>query len=339
MSMARRRVLPTGLALAAALLSISPSNAEDAFYSGKTLKIIVGMPPGGGVDAYARLVQRHLSSHLPGAPSILVQNVPGAGSMKSIAYMDSQPADGTVLDTFSPGLLVQAVTAPERFKIDFRNYGWIGNVSEDVRVCYLWHTLGVHSLRDLAAHGEVALAASAVGTAGNIEGAILRDLFGVKIRRIEGYAGAADKRLAVEKGEVDGDCGGWETLPPDWLSEGKIDVIVRLSPTLLPGMDQRVPFARDLLNTEQDRAVFDFLMAPQRLGRMFMVAGQVPDERVSELRQGFDSMVADPAFRGEAGALGFPLAPMSGSVIAREVAELYKAPPEVIARAKAIAGE
>jgi tripartite-type tricarboxylate transporter receptor subunit TctC len=332
-------IFATTAMLLAAMMPLAGAPDAAAFYAGKVLKIIVGLPPGGGADAYARLLQRHLPRQLPGAPAIMVQNVPGAGSLKSIAYLDAQPDDGTVLNTFSPGLLIQTVTAPERFRVDFRNYGWVGNVGEDVRVCYLWHSLGVRSLQDLAAHGEVVMAASAVGTAGNIEGAMLRDLFGIKIRRVEGYAGAADKRLAVEKGEVDGDCAGWTALPPDWLREGKIDVIVRLSPTLLPGMDQRIPFARELLAGERDREVFDFLMAPEKLGRMFMVSPRVPAERLAALRQAFDGMAADPAFRNEATALGLALAPMSGSEVARDVAALYAAPSDVIARAKAIAGE
>ncbi len=207
------------------------------------MKIVVGLPPGGGADAYARLVQRHLPRHLAGAPSIVVQNVPGAGSLKSVVYLDAQPDDGTVLATFSSGLLTEALTSPERVKIDFRNYAWIGNVSEDVRVCYLWHTAGVRNWQDLAARKEVVFAASAAGTAGNVDIAVLRELLGIKVRQVDGYSGSADKRLAVEKGEVDGDCGGWTAMPQDWLRDGKVDVIVRLSPTLLPDMDAKIPFA------------------------------------------------------------------------------------------------
>ena len=324
-----------------ALAIVDPASAEDAasFFAGKTLKIIVGLPPGGGADAYARLVQRHLSPHLPGAPSIVVQNLPGAGSLKAVAYLDSQPDDGTVMATFSSGLLTEALTSPERVKVDFHNYAWIGNVSEDVRVCYLRHAAGVRNWQDLVARKEVVFAASAAGTAGNVDTAMLRELFGIKVRQVDGYPGSADKRLAVEKGEVDGDCGGWTSMPQDWLRGGAVDVIVRLSPTLLAGMDPKIPFAGDLVKNPRDRAIFNFLMAPEQLGRLFMVSGRVPAERVAALRQAFDAMVADRAFLDEAAKLRLTVTPMSGATVARNVAALYATSSDLVARAKIIAGE
>jgi tripartite-type tricarboxylate transporter receptor subunit TctC len=338
----RRRACALWFAPSAALLLFFASaQAEDAasFYSGKTLRIIVGLPPGGGADAYARLVQRHLADHLPGAPSIMVQNVPGAGGLKSVAYLESQPDDGTVIDTFSSGLLTEAITAPARVRIDFRTFAWIGNVSEDVRVCYLWHAAGVRTWQDLVARREVVFAASAAGTAGNADAAMLRELFGIKVRQVDGYPGSADKRLAVERGEVDGDCGGWTAIPADWLRDRSVDVIVRLSPTLLPGMDDKVPFAGDLLTTPRGRQIFDFVTAPEKLGRLFMVAGSVAPQRIAALRQAFDAMVADPAFRKDADTLDLTVAPMSGAEVARDVGKLYAAPPDLVAQAKTIVGE
>jgi len=337
-----RRGLVPCLTLAGVLIfSAGAVRADDvaAFYSDKTLKIVVGLPPGGGADAYARLVQRHLPRHLAGAPSIVVQNVPGAGSLKSVVYLDSQPDDGTVLATFSSGLLIEALTSPERVRSDFRNYAWIGNVSDDVRVCYLWHTAGVRNWQNFAARKEVVFAASAAGTAGNVDIAVLRELLGIKVRQVDGYSGSADKKLAVEKGEVDGDCGGWTAIPQDWLRDGKVDVVVRLSPTLLPDMDAKIPFAGDLLKSQRDREIFNFLMAPEKLGRPFMMSRRVPAERVAALRRAFDAMVADPAFRSEAAKFRLTVMPMSGEDVARDVAALYAAPPDLIARAKAMVGE
>jgi tripartite-type tricarboxylate transporter receptor subunit TctC len=332
-------------ALWVALLSIpctvNVGRAEDtaSFYSGKTLKIIVGLPPGGSADAYARLVQRHLARQLPGAPSIVVQNVPGAGGMKSVAYLDSLPDDGTAAATFSSGLLTEAITAPDRVRTDFRQVNWIGNVSEDVRICYLWHTTGVRNWSDLRARQQVVFAASAPGTAGFVDAAMLRELFGVHLRQVDGYLGSAEMRLAVEKGEVDGGCGGWTATPDDWLRDAKINVIVRLSPTLLPGMDERVPFAGDLVRDQHERAIFDFLMAPEKLGRLFMATGRVPAPRVAVLRRAFDAMVTDPAFLRDAEQMWLTVAPMKGEDVARNIGALYASPAEVVAKAKAIAGQ
>ena len=134
--------------LATSCVSFSANAAEPRpFYAGKTITIVVGLPPGGGADAYARLVQRHLPRHIPGSPTIVVQNVPGAGSLSAVTYLTaSMPADGTALGTFSSALLNEALIAPNRVTVDFRTFGWIGNVSEDVRVCYVWGGSGVSDM-------------------------------------------------------------------------------------------------------------------------------------------------------------------------------------------------
>lgn len=339
----RRQRLPGAalLALAGLLLAagtaIAP--AAGALFAGRTLTVLVGLPPGGGADSYARLVQRHLAAHLAGAPSIVVQNVPGAGSLKSLLALDALPADGTAIGTFSSGLLTEAITSPGRVRVDFRNYAFVGNVSPDVRVCYIRHGAGVRNWHDLLARGQVNFAASAAGTAGNVDAAMLRDLFGVKLKEVEGYAGSAAKRLAVESGEVDGDCGGWTEMPPDWLRDHKVDVVVRLSPVLLPGMDAQLPYAGDLLKGARARALYDFLMAPEKLGRLFLVSGRTPKAAVAALRQGFAAMVADPLFRQDAARMALTVAPMSGEEVTRAVAALYATPPDLVARARAIAAQ
>jgi tripartite-type tricarboxylate transporter receptor subunit TctC len=341
LAFARLTLAATGSAIAQGSVAQDSATAQDvrSVFSGKPLNMIVGLPPGGGADAYARLVQRHLAAHLPGAASIVVQNVPGAGSLKSLHYLDGLPADGTAIGTFSSGLLTEAITSPQRVKIDFRKYAWIGNVSPDVRVCYVRHGASVRTWQDLLARRQVVFAASARGTAGNVDTAMLRDLFGVKLKEVEGYAGSAAKRLAVERGEVDGDCGGFTSMPQDWLRDGKVDVVVRLSPVLLPGMNADVPYAGDLLKTARDRALYDFLMAPETLGRPFLVSGRVPAARVAALRQAFVAMLADPDFREDADRMSLTVAPMSGEEVARAVAALYATSPDLVARAKAITAE
>jgi len=335
-----------GLSAAAALVLLAlasgpPAQADDvaSFYAGKTLKIIVGLPPGGGADAYARLVQRQLGRHVPGAPTIVAQNMPGAGTLRAVMALNTGGDDGTVMAHFSSALLTEAITAPDRVKLDFRSYAWIGNVSEDVRVCYVRSALGVRAWPDLLARDLVVFGATAPGTAGNVDTAMLRNLFGVKLKQVQGYAGSADKRLAVERGEIDGDCGGWTSVPEDWLRERKVTVVIRLSPTLVAGMDKSVPWGGDLTRDASERGIYDFLVAPERLGRLFMVSGKVPADRVAALRKAFDTMVADPEFLVEAEKMKLLVTPMTGDVVTRHVAELYATPPELVAKAKAIAGE
>jgi tripartite-type tricarboxylate transporter receptor subunit TctC len=320
-------------------LASIPAQSQTPSSTGKSLKLIVGMPPGGGVDAYAELVQRHLGRFFPGAPSIVVQNMPGAGSLRAVTALASAPADGTTIGTFSSSLITESIAQGERVKVDFRSFAFIGNVSEDIRVCYVRAGLGVRSWSDLLARDQVVFGATAPGTSGNVDTAMLRNLFGVKLKPVQGYAGSADKRLALEKGEIDGDCGGWTSLPQDWLRGGKINVVVRLSPTLLPGMDRDVPYGGDLLHDERDRRVYDFLTVPERLGRLFMVSAKTSADRISAFRTAFDLMVIDRAFLAEAERSGLTVTPMPGAEVDRRIVELYATPPDLVARARAVAGE
>jgi tripartite-type tricarboxylate transporter receptor subunit TctC len=322
-----------------ALAAAAPMSAlaETASFGGKIVKIIVGMPPGGGVDSYACLVQRHLGRFLPGSPGIVVQNMPGAGSLRSVMALVNSPED--VVGTFSSSLLTEAISMPERVKIDFRNFASIGNVSEDIRVCYTRSALGVHGWSDLLAREQVVFGATAPGTSGNVDTAMLRNLFGVRLKQVQGYAGSADKRLALEKGEIDGDCGGWTSIPEDWVRSSKINIVLRLSPMLVAGMDRDVPFGGDLLVNDRDRKVYDFLTAPERLGRLFIMPGKVAPDRLVALRMAFDAMVADAAFLAEAQRSGLTVTPMTGSAVDREIAELYATPAGILARARSIAAE
>jgi tripartite-type tricarboxylate transporter receptor subunit TctC len=339
----RLRLGLSALLAAGSLMTLAPVNAAETrpFYAGKTVTVVVGLPPGGSADAYARLVQRHYPRFIPGRPAIVVQNAPGAGSFRAVNYLNTgMPADGTAVGTFSSALLNEALIAPNRVSLDFRAFNWIGNVSEDVRVCYVWGGSGVRTWDEMLARDkELFMGATAPGTAGNADTAMLQNLFGVKLKQVQGYAGSADKRLAVERGEIDGECGGWTSLPEDWLRDKKINVLVRLSPTLVAGMDSAVPFGGDLVKNEGERRIYDFLTAPERLGRLFMVSGRVPADRVAILRRAFDAMVADPEFRREAERLKLLVTPMTGDEVTRRIADLYATPADVVARAKTILGE
>jgi tripartite-type tricarboxylate transporter receptor subunit TctC len=322
------------------LLPPAAAAADDTFYAGRTLRLIVGLPAGGGADAYARLLQRHLARHVPGTPAVVVQNMPGAGSLKSVLALDAGgAADGTIMVTFNAGLVTEALTAPDRIKLDFRNYQFIGSVSEDIRTCYVRSASGVASWRDLLARSDVIFGASAPGAAGTADIAMLRNLFGARIKQVQGYAGSAAKRLAIEKGEIDGECGGFTAMPDDWLRDRKVVILLRLLRTLVPGLDPTVPYAGDLLSNDRDRQVYDVLAAPGKLGRLFMVSGRVPADRVAVLRRAFDAMVADEAFRNEAQKLRLLVAPVTGREIASHIGDLFATPADIVARAKAMSSD
>jgi tripartite-type tricarboxylate transporter receptor subunit TctC len=342
-SVARRATIATHILIAGALALAGspPAVAQTPAPSSRTIDIIVGMPPGGGVDAYARLVQRHLPAHLAGEPVMVVQNMPGAGSLRSVMAVSHAAEDGSVIGTFSSSLLLEAIATPERVQgIDFRNFTFLGNIAEDIRVCYVRKDIGLHGIAEINKSDRVVtFAATARGTSGNIDAAVLRNLFGMKIKQVNGYEGSAAKKLAIENGEVDGDCAGFTELPKNWLTEGTIQILVRMSPTLVEGLGAEIPYGGDVLMDKGARQVYDFLTAPERLGRIFMVSSKVPAEKRTALRAGFDAMIKDPDFIAEAQKARMAVLPMTGAEVDRRIAELYQTPPDLIARARTITGD
>src|SRR5579862_7038601 len=189
------------------------AGAED-FYQGKTVTIVVGFSPGGGFDVFARLLARHLGDFIPGRPTVVVRNMPGAGTMAAVRYlMTGAPQDGTTIGAFQPGLIGQSRLTPDKVPLDFRNFAWIGSISEDLSICYTWSALGLKNLAELKARKGLHFGQSGPGTNGDIFARILKQVFGLDLSEVGGYAGSADVRLAVERGELDGDCGTWSSVP------------------------------------------------------------------------------------------------------------------------------
>src|SRR5262245_43812280 len=178
----------------------APSTAQDpaAFYRGKTMRIVVGFSSGGGYDVYARVLARHIGRYIPGNPTVVVQNMPGAASLKSVQFLTTgAPADGTLITTFNPGLITQSLTAPDKVgNVNFLDYAWVGKVSDDFRVCYTWNGTGIKNFQELLARPRVNFGNTGVGTSAYIDNRILSELFGVKLNMVKGYPGSADKRIA-----------------------------------------------------------------------------------------------------------------------------------------------
>lgn len=329
--------------LAAIVLTVPMSQAafsldDKPLFDDRPLKIIVGMPAGGGVDIYARLVQRHIVNFLPGSPSIIVQNMPGAGSLRSVMATLNSPPEEVVINTFSSSLIMQAISEPERIKVDFRRFSFIGNVAEDLRVCFVRSDLGPKTMTEVVKWpNPINFGATAPGTSGNLDTEILQKFFGVKIRPVRGYSGAPEKRLAMERGEIDGDCAGITSVPEEWIKNHKVNMFVRMSPTLVPDIQSTAQYAGDLLSDAIDRQVFSLLVAPQQLGRLFMTTDRIAAPRLAALRKAFDQMVVDKKFLVDAHGIGLLVTPMAGDEVNRRVEELYRASPDVLQKARDVA--
>jgi tripartite-type tricarboxylate transporter receptor subunit TctC len=332
-----RWLLSASLALALGTAAGQRAPAQDSFFRGKTINLVVGYSVGGGYDQYARALARHLGSHLPGQPNVLVQNMPGAASLTAVRYLDaSAPKDGTVITMFDPGLITESFASPDLFKVRFSDYQWVGTMLRDVRICYAWGATGIRTWDDMMRRKEFLIGTTAKGSNAYVNGAILRKVFNAPVRQIAGYPGSNEQRLAIERGELEGNCGSWSAMPQDWLAHDKINPLVRFSRTRPADMPQRVPFVEDLATTSEQKALLAVLDAAAELGRPFIVAKTVPAARVNVLRTAFRATLEDAAFRAEAQAQSLPLDPVAGEEASAIINQIYSAPPELARKVKEV---
>jgi tripartite-type tricarboxylate transporter receptor subunit TctC len=327
--------LALAILVAAAMASAAAARAED-FYAGKTLTIVVGFSPGGGFDLNARMLARHIGKHIPGNPDVVVVNQPGAASSLAVLRLDTTaPKDGTVVNDFNFGLIGDSLLQPDKTRIDFRNYAWIGSISEDLTVCYLWRAIGPNSIAAMKAWSPgFHFGTTGFGTSDDLNTKILKNIFGVKIQQVGGYPGSAELRLAIERGELDGDCGAWASLPEEWIKAGKISPVSRSGRSQPPDMPADVPVTEDIAPDAHARQIIHLLLADGRLGRPFIASKVVPADRVNILRAAFDATMKDPAFLEEAKKADLEVRPATGDEIGALVTELYDAPPEALKLAR-----
>jgi tripartite-type tricarboxylate transporter receptor subunit TctC len=325
-------------ALLAPLVLLSSAAADD-FYKDKTLKITVGFPPGGGFDANARLLARHIGRYIPGHPDVIVVNTPGAASATSVAHLDvNAPTDGTVIDEFNFGLLGASLMEPDKTPFDFRHYAWIGSIGEDTTTCFVWRDNPPKSLADMRGHHYLFGDAGA-GASEDLNTKILMRVFNLDITEAKGYSGSAEVRLALQQGEVQGMCGSWSSIPADWLKSPKLHPLLRTSKSIPDGMAQNTPYILDIAPDDKARQIIRFLTAGGELGRPFIASHAVPQERIAILRHAFDAAVKDPGFIAEAKAQRLPVSPHSGAEAEKIIAQLYATPLAIIDAARKVAAE
>jgi tripartite-type tricarboxylate transporter receptor subunit TctC len=333
------RFATIAMATIAGIAGGANAQAQD-FYKGKTVTIIVGYSPGGGFDANARLLAHYLGRHIPGNPDVLVSNLPGAASLTGVLYLDTTaPKDGTVIDTFNFGQIGDSRMGLSPLNIDFRKYNWIGSISQDVTACYVWHTLGIKTLADAKAHGTLHFGLTSVGTSNDVNQKILKNIFGVDVQQVPGYPGSAEEKLAIERGELDGDCGAWSSVAADWITKQEIVSLDRSAPIAPPDMPASVPYAVDIAPTPRDREIIRLLVASGDVGRPFIASASVPADRMKILRDAFDATMQDADFQAEAAKQRLPVSPKNAEEALKTVDEIYATPDDIVAAARKIAGK
>ena len=326
-------LLPLMLAALAVLAPLA--HADDL--KGKTVTIVVGFSPAGGYDVNARTLARHLPRHIPGNPTIIVQNLPGAGSLTSVRYLDvNAPKDGTVMTIFNPGLVTQSIVEPEKVNLDFRKFAWVGVITPDFRVCYGFGPNGVKSWDDMMRRKEFILGSTARGSGNYVNGATLRQVFHAPVKQILGFPGSAEQRIAIERGELDGDCGSFSSIPAAWVNERKVHPFVRFTEKRPPEIPESAIFINTFAKTEEQKQLLDVLNAADLVGRPFIMSKQVPAERVAMMRKAFNETMQDKAFLADMEKQQLPVNPLTGEEAEATIGKMMNVSPGIAAKAKAI---
>jgi tripartite-type tricarboxylate transporter receptor subunit TctC len=325
------------LALSVLLFATAQASAQQedvsAFFKGKTLRLVVGIGVGSGYDINARLLARHMAAHIPGQPTIIVQNQPGAGSLTMTnALYNTGPFDGTVIGASFNGM---PTTQPAGVRFDPVKLNWLGSTNRETQAMYVWHTAPARSLDDAKAK-ETVMGAQAPGSTQFDYPVLANQLFGFKFKVVTGYESTPKIHLAMESGEVHGTIANWSTLKAintNWITEKKIRILAQWALRKNAELDD-VPLFLDRAQNETERAALRLMLARLEYGRPFFLPPNVPAARVEALRRAFDATMKDPAYLAETDKLKIEVDPLSGEEVAALVEQVSRTPADTVARVR-----
>ena len=334
-----------GIFLLPILISVSvvsaPAASVEEFYKGKTIQFIVGGTAGGGYDTYTRLIARHFAQYVPGKPSTVVQNMPGAAMLISANYVfNSAPRDGTVIGHWSGPLILQHMMGNPAVQFEGRKFGWLGMPTADSLVCILTERSGIKTAEEWRkAKTRVKLGAIGPGTSGTDDTKILAAASGFPLQLIEGYKGTADIRVAAETGEVDGTCSfGWQSAKVTWANALKAKQIHVVLQTMMESHPELkgVPLAVDYANTDEGKKLLRIASELYGKQRLYSLPPQVPEQRVRTLQKAFIATLKDAQLLAEAEKAKLEIDPIDGPGIEKMVNGLYEIEPAIVNRVKQI---
>jgi tripartite-type tricarboxylate transporter receptor subunit TctC len=292
------------------------AEAQDVFYAGKTLKVIVGFPPGGAYDLYSRALAKFLPHHIPGEPNVIVVNMPGAGSLLAANYIfNLAPRDGTEIGSVETFIPFEAFYNGNAVRFDPLKFSWIGALNSEMTACVVWQASRIKTFSDLLTT-EAPFGATGSGAPPVVEPKVMNAVLGTKIRLVTGYPGTADIFIAMENGEVDGTCGvGWTTLTStrgDWITQGKLRLLVQ-NAVKRDARALQTPLLLDFAESKEQKELLTLLAAPHRIGRPYLAPPGMPAGRLETLRRAFEATTKDPAFIAETKMLKLDLNPVTGN--------------------------
>jgi tripartite-type tricarboxylate transporter receptor subunit TctC len=332
---ARFRVAALGVLLAQCIAS--PALADDEFFKGSTVTVIVPTAPGGGYDTYSRLIARHIGRFLPGQPNVVAQNMPGAAGARAANYLYNVAAkDGTVIAMLDQAISLNHILGTPGLSADPVKFNWIGRLLSNSAVLYAWHTARVKKIEDVFSHE---LIVSTSGAASRLNWTVLNNVVGTKFKIITGYKGTTESRLAMLRGEVEALSQPWAVLKLDskqYLKNKQINLLLQTGierNSDLPNLPRMV----DLAKNGKDRELLALFAAPSTIGRSVAAPPGVPIERVTAIRKAFTSAMRDTEFLNEVRKLRLELDPLDGAKLQAEIVRSGSASPELIARARRVA--
>ena len=313
------------------------------FYKGKTIRIIVGFAAGGGFDTYSRAISRHMGKHIPGNPTLFVDNMTGAGSLIAAnhLYKVAKP-DGLTIANFIGGLIMQQVLGGAGIEFDAPKFGWIGVPVKDNVVCALRKESGIASVEKwMASKTPVKLGGTAPGSTTDDVPKVLSASIGLPIQVVAGYKGTADIRLAADSGEIAGGCWAWESIKVTWksgLEARDVNVVLQAIPKAHPELPS-VPLAINFAKTDEARKLIQVgVHNPGAITRPYALPPGTPKERVQLLRKAFMDTLADKEFLEEARKSKLDVDPVTGEEMDGIIAGLFKLEPALLSKLKGALG-
>ena len=324
--------------VALGVLAASPawSQSAEEFYKGKQLRLIVSNPAGGDYDLGGRTLARFMVKHLPGNPTIVVQNMPGASTIVGANHLyNVAPKDGTVFGSFSRNLAAQAVLGNENVKADPRKYGWIGGSSLPSRVCVANASAPVKTFADVF-EKELIVGGSGAGSSLSIVPAVLNRVLGTKFKVVEGYKGSTDAVIAMERGETQGIChtfSSFRNAHADMLRDGRVKILLHAEEAAFPYADN-IPSVYDFAKTEEQKQLMRFAFSSVEFGRPYVTPPGVPADRLAFLRKAFKDTLNDPELKAEADKLVLDMTYRPPEDLEKLVAQLYATPKDLLKQAQ-----
>jgi tripartite-type tricarboxylate transporter receptor subunit TctC len=324
------------------LLASSSASAQpvEEFYKSHPVTVMVGFNVGNIYDTVMRGVARHIGKHIPGNPTVIPVNRPGAGSLAAANQLfNVSPRDGTVIGIFNRSILTDPLlNATSAAKFEATKFTWIGNVGNEVSVCVTRRETGAKTWSDLISK-PMQIAATSTSADTGVYPLLLNKMFGAKLKLVTGYQGGADMTLALERGEADARCGwslgGIKTARPSWLKDGPINIPVQLGLRGSPEL-AGVPLIMDMAKTDQQRRILKLILSRQEWAYAFAAPPEMPAERTEALRTAFDRTMKDPEFLAEAGKMGIEVAATTGTDVERLIKEIYDTPQDLVAEARRV---